>query len=77
VCDVEALVALEADQARAEDARHRLRRLGLADACFAFEQQGLLELEREEEDGREAAVGEVRLLEEPGLQLFDRRERAC
>ena len=77
VRDVEALVALEPDQARAEDPCHRLGRLGLADAGLAFEQQRLLELECEEEDGREAAVGEVRLLEEPGLQLFDRRERAC
>ena len=60
VRDVQALVALEPDQPRAERLRDRLRSLRLADARLAFEQQRLLELQREVERGREPAVGEVR-----------------
>ena len=46
VRDVEALVALEADQPRAEHAGERLGRLGLPDARLALEQHRLLERER-------------------------------
>ena len=60
VRDVEALVALEPDQPGAERRRDRLRRLGLADARLALEQQRLLERQREVERGREPAVREVR-----------------
>ena len=56
---VDALVALQADQAAAEHGRDRLRGLGLADAGRAFEQQRLAEREREIGGGREALVGEV------------------
>ena len=59
VRDVEPLVALEPDQARAERRRERLRRLGLPDPRLALEQHRLLEREREEERGREPAVGQV------------------
>ena len=59
VRDVEALVALKPDQPRAEDARECLGRLRLPDARLALEQQRLLERQREEERGRETAVGEV------------------
>ena len=72
--DVEPLVALEPDQPRVEDAGERLRRLGLADAGLALEQERLLELEREEQRGREAAVGEVRRVAERDFELVDRRE---
>jgi hypothetical protein len=38
--DVEAFVALQPDQLAPEPARERLGELGLADAGFAFEEQG-------------------------------------
>ena len=74
VRDVEALVALEPDQPRAEDARQRLRRLRLPHARLALEQQRLLEREREVERGREAAVRQVARLLEAALELVDRGE---
>jgi hypothetical protein len=45
VGDVQALVALEPDQAGAERARESLACLGLADAGLPFEQQRLLQSE--------------------------------
>ena len=75
VRDVEALVALEPDQPRAEAARQRLRRLGLPHARLALEQQRLLEREREVERGREAAVREVARVPEAAFELVDRTER--
>ena len=59
VRDVEALVALEADQARLESPREGLAGLGLPDASFALEEDRLLEREREEERGGEPAVRQV------------------
>ena len=64
--DVDALVALEADQARAEHVGERLRDLGLADARLALEQQRLAELQRHVQHRRETAIGEVRALAEGG-----------
>src|SRR5262245_53095838 len=72
--DVEALVALQADEPRAEDLGERLRGLGLADSRLALEQERLLEPEREEEGGREAAVRQVRRPFETDFQLVDIRE---
>ena len=74
VRDVEPLVALQPDQPRAGRGRERLRGLGLADARLALEQQRLLEREREEERGREAAVGQVVRRPERRLELVDRAE---
>ena len=59
--NVDALVALQADQARAGRRRERLRGLGLADPGLALEQQRLLERGREEDRDRERLVGEVAL----------------
>ena len=72
VRDVEALVALEADQPRAERLRDRLRGLGLADPRLAFEQQRLLELQREEERRRQPAVVRYDAPRERRLELVDR-----
>ena len=71
VRDVEALVALQPDQARVRRARERLGGLGLADARLALEQERLLEREREEERGRETAVGQVVGRPQRLLQLVD------
>ena len=59
VRDVEAFVALEPDQPRRERGGERLRGLGLSDSRFALEQERLLERERQEERGREAAISEM------------------
>ena len=48
--DVEAFVALHAQQRRRKRARQRLRELGLADAGLAFDEQRAAERQREETD---------------------------
>ena len=57
--DVQALVALEADEPRPERCREHLRELRLADARLALEQQRAAELEREEHRRRQGAIGDV------------------
>ena len=57
--DVEALVALEADEPGTERRGEDLGELRLADAGLAFEEQRAAELEREEDGRRERAVGDV------------------
>ena len=57
--DVEAFVALQADQAAAERRRQHLGDLGLADARLAFEEQRPAHLERQIKHGAERAVGEI------------------
>ena len=57
--DVEALVALQADQPAAERRGQHLGDLGLADAGLAFEEQRPAHLERQIEHGAERAVGEI------------------
>ncbi len=69
--DVQALVALEADQPAAERRGENLGELGLADAGLAFEQQRAPELERQEDRGRERAVGDVVALAEVDLDGLD------
>src|SRR5262249_33048024 len=59
VVDVEALIALEPDQPRAEDVGEHLGDLGLADSGLAFEEERLGHLEGEEERGCQTSVGDV------------------
>jgi hypothetical protein len=68
VVKVDALVALEADQARAGDPGECLGHLGLAHAGLALQQQRLLEGGREVHGSGEAPVGEVALA---GQSLLD------
>ena len=56
---VEALVALQPDQPAAERLAERLGDLGLADPGLALEEQRPAELQRQEDDGRKAAAGDV------------------
>jgi hypothetical protein len=56
---VETLVALQADEAAAQRRGQDLGNLGLAHARFAFEKQGPAHLQREEQHGRERAVGQI------------------
>mgnify|MGYP001594628643 CR=1 FL=1 len=72
--DVQALVALQPDQARTECDCERLRRLRLADAGLAFQQQGLLQREREEERRRQAPIGQVVGSAERRLEIVDGAE---
>jgi len=59
VPDVEALVALKADQIRAERGGGRAGQRCLADACFALEKQRPFEAQRQKDRDREAAIGDV------------------
>ena len=71
---VQALVALEANELRAEAGREHLRQLRLADARLALEEQRSLELEREEHRGRERPIGDVPALSKRGLHPRDGAE---
>ena len=71
VVEIDPLVALQPDQARARGLRERARDLGLADAGLPLEQQRLLERGGEEDRGGQAPVGEVALA---GQGLLDFRD---
>ena len=57
--DIEAFVALQADEAASERSREHFRDLRLADAGFSFEKERASELQREKEHRRERAVGDI------------------
>ena len=57
--DVQAFVALHAQQRCLQRGGQRLGELGLADAGLAFQQQRALQLQRQEHGGGQAAVGVV------------------
>ena len=56
---VEPFVALQADQPAPERRRQHLGDLGLADAGLAFEEERPAHAQRQEQHGRERAVGEI------------------
>ena len=70
--DVEALIALQADQRAIERARQNLGDLGLADAGLAFEKQRALHPQRQEQHGREVAAGDVVGLGQEPQRIVDR-----
>ena len=72
--DVEALIALQPDQPRAQARREDLRELRLADARLALEEERPGELEGEERRRRERAVADVVAGEERVLDPLDRAE---
>jgi hypothetical protein len=74
VVEIHALVALEADEPGSGGRRERLRRLGLADARLALEQERLLELGGQVDGGGERAIGQVVLLRERGANRIGRAE---
>ena len=69
--DVQALVALEADEPGPERGREDLRELRLADAGLAFEQERPPEFERQEDRRRQRAVRDVVALAEVDLDGLD------
>jgi len=73
VGQVDALVALEANEARAQHVGHDLGGLGFADAGFAFDEQRLLELERQENRSSEPAVADISTLAQTRLDLVNRK----
>jgi hypothetical protein len=72
VVDVDALVALQADEPRARGGGERLRDLRLADTCLALDEQRLAQLGGQEDGGGQRAIGEVALLRK---RLADRVRR--
>ena len=73
---VDAFVALEADQPRAKDLGHDLGRLRLADPGLAFYEERLLQLEGEKDGCRERAVADVLALAQASLDVLDGWGRA-
>src|SRR5215203_1787070 len=71
--DVYALVALQADERRLEDAGENLGDLGFADTRLAFEEQRPSELEGEEDRGGQPFVRQVIMLAQPHSQLPEMR----
>ncbi|CAB5011544.1 unannotated protein [freshwater metagenome] len=57
LCDVDALVALQADQLAARPCREHLGHFGLADTGFTFEQQRPPQPQRQEDHRGESEVG--------------------
>ena len=57
--DVDAVVALQAQQLAARPAGQHLGDLRLADAGLALQEQGSLKLQRQEHDRRQTVVGEI------------------
>src|SRR6185312_3085582 len=74
--DVEALVALQADERSAQSGGERLRELGLAGARFALEEERPGEAKRQEDGGGEPALGDVIRGGEERLRLLDRSDGA-
>src|SRR5262249_50406616 len=68
---VDALVTLQPDEPAAEDAGEHLGRLGLAHPDLAFEQDRARQRHRQEQRGRQAAVGEVTALTQEVRQRTD------
>ena len=75
VGDVDALVALEADQARVQHVGQRLRALGLADARLTLEQHRLAQGQRDAHHRGEPAVGQVGALAQSLGYLVDGDQR--
>ena len=71
VRDVEALVALEADELGVEGGREHLGDLGLAYPGLALQQQRAAQLQREVDGGRQTVVGDVHVLRQELSEAID------
>src|SRR5262249_57780688 len=69
---VQALVALQPEQVRAEHAGEHLAQLGLAGAGWALREQRLLEREGQEERRLDSRRGDVARLAEAAAHLLER-----
>src|SRR5258708_653942 len=73
---VDAFVALEADEPRAQHVGHDLCGLRLADPGLAFDEERLFQLQGKEDRGGEAAISDVFALAQAHLDLLDGRGSA-
>jgi hypothetical protein len=71
---VDPLVALEADQLAAEQARQDLGDLGLADPGLTLQQQRLVQVQGQVDGGGQAPVGQIGVAGQGGLELVDGSE---
>src|SRR6202035_3523154 len=71
VSQVDALVALEADQPRAQHVSHHLCRLGLANAGLTLDEERLLELQGQKDRGCEGSIADVVAVAKPLLDVLD------
>ena len=71
VREVDALVALQTDQPRAEHVGHDLGRLGLADPGLALDEQRFFELQGEVDGSRQRPVADVPPLAQTRLDVVD------
>ena len=69
LADVDALVALQADELAARPAGQHLGDLGLADTRLALEQERPAQPHREEDRRRKAVVGQVSVLAQRGRNV--------
>ena len=72
---VEPLVALQADHLQPAPCRDRLRKLGLADAGRAFDQDRLLDLLRQIDRGRDLPARDIALRGKAAFHCLDRGRR--
>ena len=73
VSEVDAFVALQPDEPRAEHVGHDLRGLSLADARLALDEERLFELQGKEYRRGEAAVADIAALAKASLDVVDAR----
>ena len=73
VGEVDAFVALEAAETRAEHLGHHLRGLRLADAGLSLYEERFLELEREEDRRGQTPIADVSAFAQASFDLVDAR----
>jgi hypothetical protein len=71
VGDVQAFIALEANQVRLEGRRDRAGQRGLADTGLSFEEQRTPQSKRQEQRHRQPAIRDVAVERQPLLQIGD------
>jgi hypothetical protein len=72
---VQSLIALQADHLQAAPGGDRLRQLGLADAGGPFNQDGLFDLLRQVDRGRDLAACNIALRRKTAFHCLDRGRR--
>src|SRR5690242_1953683 len=72
VREVDALITLETDEARAQHIGHDLGGFGLAHACLAFDEERLLQLEGQKYRRGERAIADVAAVAQAAFDVLDR-----
>src|SRR5207248_11129756 len=76
LADIDALVTLQPQQLPTGPPRQHFGNLGLADARLALQQEGTVQAQGQEDDGRQTLVGQVAVLGQGLLYCFDRSWQA-